>query len=48
LAREVYRQVVWAVDYYRGGSNRAGPVMDKAQLDVERWAREIMLPEVLA
>jgi hypothetical protein len=48
LARETYRAAVWAVDYYRGGSNRPGPVLDKAQLDVERWARAIMIPELLA
>jgi hypothetical protein len=47
-AREAYRLVVWAVDYYRGGTSRAGPVMDKAQLDVDSWTRKIMLPEVLA
>jgi len=48
LAREAYRATVWAVDYYGGGDNRPGPVMDKAQLDVDHWVRAAMIPEVLA
>ena len=49
-AREVYRYAVWAVDVYRGGSGGTtlGPVLDQAQLDVDRWTREIMLPRLLA
>jgi hypothetical protein len=47
-ARNAYRSAVWAVDFYRAGNNRHGPVMDKAQLDVEAWTREIMIPELLA
>jgi hypothetical protein len=51
MAREAYRHAVWAVVLYRGGGEdsleRPSPLFDKAQVDVDRWAREVMISEGL-
>jgi hypothetical protein len=57
MVQQIYRHTVWAVAIYRGASSNPtvegpgidswNPLLESAQQDVDRWALEIILPELL-